>query len=266
MKMRIRVILRIVIFLFASVVIEHVYATAQAPDYLIYKGDTLAIYSNPLDSLFAKEGRPDRVFDKYGYKSTACWRGYIGYWELRNDSLFLVEVRGASTNIDLSLIFKDRKTDHGVFADWVNSPITSPYGRLLLNIHDGYQSIFEFEREFFFKKGVLTGIKEYDNSKSKSSRFTEDRSLITKFIQENINYANIINSTNEDVRVLVEVRSVAPEGKIDSVKVVRGHDPERDKEAIRVVKSIPEWEVLFRSGKQIQRPWTIPVVFKKKDE
>ncbi|MGL4229209.1 MAG: energy transducer TonB [Tannerellaceae bacterium] len=264
--MRIRVILRIVIFLFASAVIEHVYATAQAPDYLIYKGDTLAIYSNPLESFFAKEGRRDRIFDKYGYKSTACWRGYIGYWELRNDSLFLVEVRGKSTNIDLSLIFKDRETDHGIFADWVDSPITSPYGRLLLNIHDGYKSIYEFEREFFFKQGVLTEIKEYDNSKAKSSRFTEDRSLTTKFIQENINYANIINSTDEDVRVIVEVRSVTPEGKIDSVRVVRGHDPERDKEAIRVVKSIPDWEVLFRSGKQIQRLWTIPVVFKKKDE
>lgn len=266
MKMRIRVILRIVIFLFASLVFEHVYATTQAPDYLIYKGDTLAIYSNPLESYFAKEGRPDCVFDKYGYKNTSCWRGYIGYWELRNDSLFLVEVRGESTNIDLSLIFKDRKTDHGVFADWVDSSIHIPCGRLVVSMYDGYGSIFEFEKELFFKQGVLTGIKEYDNSKSKSSRFTEDRSLLLKFIQENINYANIINNTDEDVKVIIEVRSVTPEGKIDSVQVVRGHDPERDKEAIRVVKSIPEWEVLFRSGKQIQRPWTIPVVFKKKDE
>ena len=47
---------------------------------------------------------------------------------------------------------------------------------------------------------------------------------------------------------------------------MRGWDNERDKEALRVVKSIPEWDILYRQGKQIQITWTIPVIFGKKEE
>ncbi len=84
--------------------IEKVTGTAQIPDFLIYKGDTLAIYANPLETYFDSISRPDNIFAKYGYNSTACWRGYIGFWELKNDSLYLVELQGDSTKIDLSHI------------------------------------------------------------------------------------------------------------------------------------------------------------------
>jgi uncharacterized membrane protein YfhO len=246
--------------------IEKVSGTAQIPDFLIYKGDTLSIYTNPLESYFDGISRPDSIFDRYGYNSTACWRGYIGYWELKNDSLFLIELRGDSTKIDLSLIFKDRKTDNKIFADWVDYPINNPYGKLIHYEHTGYSSIYEFEREFIFKKGILTEIKEYDNSKSRKCKFTENTELLKEYIQKNIDYANITNDPYEKARVYVQICSVTEDGKIDSVKVVRGWDYERDKEAIRVVKSVPEWDVLYRQGKQIQILWAIPVIFGKKEE
>jgi putative heme iron utilization protein len=56
-------------------------------------------------------------------------------------------------------------------------------------------------------------------------------------------------------------------GKIDSVIVVEGSDEERNKEAIRIVKSIPEWSVIFWRGEQFQMTWYILVEFgNNKDE
>jgi hypothetical protein len=256
----------ILLLIFLTSMIEKVSGTAQIPDFLIYKGDTLSIYANPLESYFDSISRPDSIFEKYGYNSTACWRGYIGYWELRNDSLFLVELHGDSTKIDLSLIFNNRNTDKKIFADWVDYPINNPYGELIHYEHMGYASIYEFERDFIIKKGILTEIKEYDNSKSRKCKFTEKPELIREYIQANINYDNITNDPYEKARVYVQICSVTEDGKIDSVKVMRGWDKERDKEAIRVVKSIPEWDILYSKGKQIQIPWAIPVIFGKKEE
>jgi hypothetical protein len=261
-----RIFRSILLLIVLTSIAQKVTGTAQIPDFLIYKGDTLSIYANPLETYFDSFSRPDSIFEKYGYNSTACWRGYIGFWELINDSLFLVELQGDSTKVDLSLIFKDRNSSEKIFADWVDYPINNPYGKLIHYEHIGYASIYEFEREFIFEKGILTEIKEYDNSKTRKCKFTEKPDLIREYIQANINYDNITNDPYEKARVYVQICSVTEAGKIDSVKVMRGWDNEKDKEALRVVKSIPEWDVLYRQGKQIQIAWTIPVIFGKKEE
>jgi hypothetical protein len=263
-KMKVFRLIAILVILTST--IQRVSGTAQIPDFLIYKGDTLSIYANPLESYFDSISRPDSIFDQYGYHSTACWRGYIGYWELKNDSLFLIEIHGDSVKIDLSLIFKDRKTDNKIFADWVDYSILNPYGKLILYEHMGYGSIYEFEREFIFSKGILTGVKKYDNSKSRKCKFTENLELLKKYIQENINYSNIADEPYEEARVYVQILSVTEDGRIDSIKVIRGWDKERDNEAIRVVKSIPEWDVLYKHGEQFHITWTIPVIFGKTGE
>ncbi|MDJ1492730.1 hypothetical protein QNI19_07290 [Cytophagaceae bacterium DM2B3-1] len=62
------------ILLLFSVGSGKVWATAQAPGILIYKGDTLDIYANPLEDFYTTD-RPD-FFGIQGYESTDCWRGY----------------------------------------------------------------------------------------------------------------------------------------------------------------------------------------------
>lgn len=256
------------IFTIASLTIfvQKSFGTAQIPDFIIYKGDTLSIQANPLEGYFVNHPRPDSIFEKYGNHTTACWRRYIGYWELRNDSLFLLRLQGDSTDFDLSVIFKDRKTDGEIFADWVSFSILNPYGKLMHYEHSDYWSTYEFEREFIFSNGILTGIKHYDNSKSKRSKFTDNLVMLKKYIEEHIDYLNITNEPYEPAKVYVEISHVTDDGIIDSVTVMRGWDKERDREAVRVVKSIPEWEVVYRHGKRIQLPWIIPVVFGRKEE
>ncbi len=242
---------------------QKIHGTAQIPDFLIYNGDTLSIFTNPLESYFDKIPRPDNVFHRYGYNSTACWRGYIGYWELRNDSLFLVELQGDSTAIDLSLIFKDRETNNKIHADWYSSSLLNPYGKLIHYEHTGYGSIYEYEKKFDFTNGILKGIVQLDNSKSRKSKFTQDNKLLRDYILDNTNHSLIPDSV-KIARVFVQIISVTPEGKIDSVIIARGFNKVLDEEAKRVVKSIPDWDVLYRHGEPYNLLWNIPVVFNRK--
>lgn len=243
--------------------IEKSYGTAQIPDFLIYKGDTLAIYSNPLESYFATHPRPNSIFDKYGYNSTACWRGYVGYWELKNDSLFLINIQGDSTSVDLSLIFNDREIKSKIFADWYDNSIYNPYGKLLHYEHMGYASIYEFEREFVFTHGILKSINFCDNSKTKKSKYTQDNDLLINYIKTNTNHSLLPDSVDK-ARVFVQIIKVTEAGQIDSVNIIRGFNDTLDKEALRVVKSIPEWDILYNHGKSFNLIWTIPVIFERK--
>lgn len=251
------------ILLFVLSLNQNIYGTAQAPDFLIYKGDTLQIFTNPLESYFEKNPRPDNVFARYGYYSTGCWRGYIGYWELRNDSLFLLELQGDSISIDLNLIFKNRNVKNGIFADWFNSSVLNPYGKLVHYEHMGYGSIYEFEKELFFTNGIMTEIKHYDNSKSRKSKYTQDDKLLIKYLRRNIDHSLLPDSIKK-AKVFVQILSVSENGEIDSVNVVRGFNVALDKEAIRVVKSIPDWDVIYWHGKPYNLIWALPITFERK--
>ncbi len=253
------------IFLFLITNSQNIFGTAQIPDYLVYKGDTLAIYANPLESYFENHIRPESVFEEIGFSSTDCWRGYVAYWELKNDSLYLTRIEGDSVDIKLSSIFSDRKVKNKVFADWYNYSILNPYGKELHYVHMGYGSIYEFEREFVFSRGILREIKTYDNSKSRKSEFTLNPELLKKYIQGNIDYSNI-DEPDKPAKVFVQILKVNAQGKIDSVGIIRGSDPQRNVEALRVVKSIPDWDVLYRHGELFNLTWTIPVLFGIKEE
>jgi len=253
----------ILLILLCLIISSKVWATAQVPDYLIYKGDTLFIYSNPLESYFIERNRPTEFLGKLDKNlSTACWRGYIAYWELRNDSLFLVEIKNSGTKeiIDLSIIFKDRDTTLGVFADWYTSSIMQPFGKLVHYIHDGYKSLYEYEKEFVFEKGILQKTEIYDNSKYIKSEYSRDYQLLKNFIKENIDYSNL-PEFSEIKKVIVLIKDVNENGKITEVEIIRGNKGPFDKEAERVIKSIPQWDVLFKQGKLFHIRYTIPVIF-----
>ena len=62
-------------------------------------------------------------------------------------------------------------------------------------------------------------------------------------------------------RVIIEIISADDNGKIDSVRVLRGVNELYDNEAVRVIKSIPEWDIIYRRGKRINRTWVMPILF-----
>ncbi len=73
---------RILVFVFVVLAAIPVFPTAQFPDLLIYNGETLAIFSNPLESYFSEANpRPSNLFK---FSCTACWRGYVATWEIKD--------------------------------------------------------------------------------------------------------------------------------------------------------------------------------------
>ena len=51
------------------------------------------------------------------------------------------------------------------------------------------------------------------------------------------------------------------DGSVTDVKVVKGVDPSLDKEALRVVKSMPKWEPGRQNGKTVRVKYSIPLTF-----
>ena len=267
-----------------------VFGTAQIPDILIYKGDTLSLYSCPLNSYPNQDLiNPKELFDGYGCFYTACWRNYIATWEIIDDELYLTKIRNAcfptdlknvsvsykseikldsigSEYADLKRLFPRQFSNGKVKADWVNEKLYSPQGNLLFYLHDGFQSIYETELEFTLKNGKLIECNILDNSKTKKSKYVEDPQLLKEYIYSNIKIENLPKSDTIKRKVYISIISTDETGKIDSVKVARGVNEIYDKEAVRVIKSIPEWEVLFRHGEKVNRGWTIPIAFDLTDK
>ena len=67
--------------------------------------------------------------------------------------------------------------------------------------------------------------------------------------------------TGTQGRVIVQF-VVNKDGSIVDVKVVRGVDPYLDKEAIRVISTMPKWKPGEQRGKPVRRKFTVPVMFK----
>lgn len=244
---RIKNIAILIILLF---LINNAFGTAQMSDGLIYKGETFPICVRPLEFYFANHPRPNMLNS-----------GYSALWELVNDSLFLIRVSSAESFIDLSLIFKDRKKNNRVFADWFSYSISNPHGKMLFREFWDCDPVHEYERLFIFKNGLLSETINFDNSKSKKSKYTQNPGLLYQYIKESIDYSNITSNFILDATVYVQILSVTESGKIDSVQVIQGLDREKDAEAVRVVKSIPEWDVLYNRGKMFTSTWTISVKF-----
>ncbi len=142
------------------------WSTAQFPDTLIYEGQTLYIFSNPLESFFdAAHPRPDKLFPP---GSTACWRGYVATWKIESGSLYLVKMEDCTSRkkeIGLSAIFPDRQKP--VLADWYTGSLRAPQGKVLRYVHMGYGSVYEREVVLTIDKGKLTGTEVVDNTAKK---------------------------------------------------------------------------------------------------
>src|SRR5690554_7470635 len=59
------------------------FATGQAGDRLIWNGDTLTVFSNPLELRNDIDSLRSKLFgEKEAGINTACWRGYIAEWAI----------------------------------------------------------------------------------------------------------------------------------------------------------------------------------------
>ena len=82
-----------------------------------------------------------------------------------------------------------------------------------------------------------------------------------KYIMENIKYPKQIMEEGIQGRVTVSF-IVEKDGRVSNVRLLRSVQPSLDKEAIRVVKSMPKWTPGKQNGKPVRVQFNLPVMFK----
>lgn len=94
----------------------------------------------------------------------------------------------------------------------------------------------------------------------KMPQFPGGEAAMMRYLSDNIDYPTIAQENGIQGRVYVNF-VVGKTGEISNIKVVRGVDPALDAEAIRVVKSMPNWEPGEQRGKPVNVSFMLPINF-----
>lgn len=82
-----------------------------------------------------------------------------------------------------------------------------------------------------------------------------------QFLAKNIKYPTIAQENGTQGRVIIQF-VVNKDGSIVDPKVVRSVDPYLDKEALRVILTMPKWKPGMQRGKSVRVKYTVPVMFR----
>lgn len=84
---------------------------------------------------------------------------------------------------------------------------------------------------------------------------------LMKYLSEHTKYPVVAQENGVQGRVTVQF-VVEKDGSISDVHVLRGVDPSLDKEAVRVVKSLPRWTPGKQNGITVRVNYRVPVLFR----
>ena len=130
------------------------------------------MFGRPLDDYFKLTGiKPD-----FELTCSACWRGYIGTWEILDDHLYLTdlsELMGDGKK-NMQTFFPDDPVR--VFAYWYSGQLRVPQGERVVD--PGFYSSYERDLLIDIKKGVVQKIEVRENElpmiKPKESELSVD--------------------------------------------------------------------------------------------
>lgn len=86
-------------------------------------------------------------------------------------------------------------------------------------------------------------------------------SALTQYLSNNVKYPVVAQENGVQGRVVVSF-VVERDGSITDVKVVRSVDPSLDREAARVVQSMPKWIPGKQNGSPVRVKYNVPVSFR----
>ena len=148
----------------------HVFATAQIPDRMLYQGETYPLFTEPLEQYFSEQApRREALFPSV---CTACWRGYVATWEVKENYLYITKLvagtcRPDASEIPLATIFPGQTAP--VKAVWFSGELRIPQGKLLRYERRGFGAVYERELYVTIKKGRLVHEMVIDNAKREDS-------------------------------------------------------------------------------------------------
>ncbi|SNR14703.1 hypothetical protein [Tenacibaculum jejuense] len=140
--------------------------TAQYPDKIIYNGKEYNLNSNPLEPYFDAnpKNRPTMV-------STALWRGYVGYFEIIDNQLFLTDMKTPTRVEGKNGDYKEKWTSiykkyfpkqEKVKIEWFSGILILPYGELVKYVHQGYSSTYNKYWLIEIENGIFNEARNYN--------------------------------------------------------------------------------------------------------
>ena len=107
------------------------------------------------------------------------------------------------------------------------------------------------------------------NVKTKSEPFTVvevmpvfpgGQTALVQYIASHLKYPTVAQENGIQGRVFVSF-VVGEDGYVEDVQVIKGVEPMLDKEAVRVIQSLPRWTPGNQQGKPVRVKYTVPVTF-----
>lgn len=180
---------RLILIIAISFISINLFATAQESDYLIYKGDTLKLLTNPLDSYFqAHNVKFDDFFLSEEFSiSSSRWRGYIAYFEIKNNKLYVVDILKKYSFIDskdkhysedisvMDSVFP--KQDKYLLKEYTGV-LRIPIGKMKNYVHMGYSSGYEGYNFIEIEKGEVLAEKFLTDEEYKLMKEAQYREYI----------------------------------------------------------------------------------------
>lgn len=95
--------------------------------------------------------------------------------------------------------------------------------------------------------------------------FPGGQNALLQWLGANIRYPSSAAEKNIQGRVILKF-VVEKDGSISNIQVLRGVDADLDKEAVRVIRSMPKWQPGRNNGEVVRTYFTIPITFKLQSE
>lgn len=125
---------------------------------------------------------------------------------------------------------------------------------------DEGQQVLQLNQKVVDEVPDETATKVFDVVEQMPSFPGGDAALMS-FLNKNIKYPVIAEENGIQGRV-VATFVVERDGSITDVKVIKSVDPSLDKEAVRVLKSMPKWIPGKQNGSAVRVKYTVPVTFR----
>lgn len=192
-------------------------ATEQESDYIKIDDIEHKLFTNPVYELLQFEDFHNKYITVInGIKdfsiSSACWRGYIAYFEIKNDLLYLndiivhtvsLENIGRPEDKDISIYSKLFDSQKSFFCNFYSGILIIPAGECIKEIYSGYDSMYENYLIIKIRNGQVIQKKEF-----KYNEFEDRKSEAFKRYKLSEKYKTDFSEAKEIFTVIISAEEL----------------------------------------------------------
>lgn len=192
-------------------------ATEQESDYIKIDDIEHKLFTNPVYELLQFEDFHNKYITVInGIKdfsvSSACWRGYIAYFEIKNDLLYLndiivhtvsLENIGRPEDRDISIYSKLFDSQKSFFCNFYSGILIIPAGECIKEIYSDYDSMYENYLIIKISNGQVIQKKEF-----KYNEFEDRKSEAFKRYKLSEKYKTDFSEAKEIFTVIISAEEL----------------------------------------------------------